>query len=144
MPDTRPLFTVAAFAIIFDAEQRVLLCHRRDMDAWNLPGGGLEIGELPNECVIREVHEETGLEVSIIRVLGVYGKAGRNELVFSFLCEITGGELKLTAETDENHYFKPSELPPNTLLKHAERIWDALDNHHNPVWRKQGGRPSSG
>ncbi|MBE0699228.1 MAG: NUDIX domain-containing protein, partial [Anaerolineaceae bacterium] len=81
MVDTRPLFTIAAFAIIFDAEGRVLLCHRRDMDAWNLPGGGLENGELPTECVIREVTEETGLEVAIERLVGVYGKPGRNELI---------------------------------------------------------------
>ncbi len=62
MPQT--LFTLGAFAIIFDNHQRVLLSHRRDMDAWNLPGGGVESGETPVEAVIREVTEETGLEVN--------------------------------------------------------------------------------
>lgn len=139
MTDTRPLFTVAAFALIFDAEGRVLLCHRRDMDAWNLPGGGLEIGELPTECVIREVREETGLEVSVEHLVGVYGKPGRNELVFAFECRITGGELCISSESDENCYFLPEELPHNTLLKHAERVLDALEGSL-PVFRKQGGR----
>jgi 8-oxo-dGTP diphosphatase len=143
MTDNRPLFTIAAFALIFDAEGRVLLCHRRDMDAWNLPGGGLEIGELPTECVIREVREETGLEVCIDRLVGVYGKPGRNELVFAFVCRVTGGVLGISSESDENHYFRPEEIPSNTLLKHAERVVDALDGSRKPVFRKQGGRPNN-
>jgi ADP-ribose pyrophosphatase YjhB (NUDIX family) len=48
------MFTIGSFAIIFDKQDRVLLCHRRDMDLWNLPGGGMQSGELPNEAVIRE------------------------------------------------------------------------------------------
>lgn len=126
MADTRPLFTIGAFAVIFDDDGRVLLCHRRDMDAWNLPGGGIEKGELPDDCVRREVREETGLEAEVEELLGVYGKPDRNELVFTFLCRITGGELLLTNETDANAYFFPDEMPPNTLLKHAERILDAV------------------
>lgn len=43
------MFSIGAFAVIFDDRQRVLLCHRRDMDAWNLPGGGVESGELPTQ-----------------------------------------------------------------------------------------------
>lgn len=39
-------FTIAAFAVILDELDRVLLCHRRDMDMWNLPGGGVEKGKL--------------------------------------------------------------------------------------------------
>jgi 8-oxo-dGTP diphosphatase len=144
MPDTRPLFTIASFAIIFDAEGRVLLCHRRDMDAWNLPGGGLEIGELPTECAIREVSEETGLEVIVERLVGVYGKPGRSELVFAFVCRITGGILGISSESDENCYFRPEELPPNTLMKHAERVWDALGGSRKPIFRKQGGKNHTG
>jgi 8-oxo-dGTP diphosphatase len=59
------LFSIGAFAVIFDAQGRVLLCHRRDMDVWNLPGGGVESGELPTETVVRETREETGLEVAV-------------------------------------------------------------------------------
>jgi hypothetical protein len=52
------LFTIGAFAILFDEQGRVLLCHRRDLDAWNLLGGGVASGELPTEAVVREVREE--------------------------------------------------------------------------------------
>lgn len=142
MTDTRPLFTTGAFAIIFDDEKRVLLCHRRDMDAWNLPGGGLEPGELPTECVVREVREETGLDVAVERLVGVYAKPGRNELLFAFVCRITGGSLHNTPESDAISYFLPSQLPPNTLLKHAERIWDAVNGSQQPVFRRH--QPAKG
>lgn len=140
MTDTRPVFTVGAFAIILNDEGQVLLSHRRDMDAWNLPGGGLEPGELPNECVIREVREETGLEVSVERLVGVYAKPGRSELVFAFTCKITGGALATTSESDSNRYFALDALPPNTLLKHAERIRDAVMGTKGPVFRRQVNR----
>lgn len=136
--NTRPLFTIGAFAIIFDDQGRVLLCHRCDMDAWNLPGGGLEPGELPDEAVIREVMEETGLKVVVERLVGVYGKPGRSDLVFSFVCRVVGGSLSTSAESDENRYYAIEEMPPNTLLKHAERVWDAVNGAKKPVFRRQG------
>ncbi len=139
MPDFRPLFTIGTFAVIFDGEGRVLLSHRRDMDAWNLPGGGLEPGELPDAGACREVREETGLEVVVDRLVGVYGKPTRNELVFTFVCHIVDGNVSPTEESDESRYFSPDSLPPNTLLKHAERIWDAMQANERPVFRIQGG-----
>lgn len=141
MPDSRPVFTVGAFAIIFNETGEVLLSHRRDMDAWNLPGGGMEPGELPDECVVREVLEETGLCVAVERLVGVYGKPNRNELVFSFVCQVKSGSLIETSESDVSQYFSPNTLPPNTLLKHAERIWDALDSQRQPRFRRQHGHP---
>jgi len=52
------LFTIGAFAFIFNEQGRILLCHRRDLNVWNLPGGGVESGELPTEAVVREVRED--------------------------------------------------------------------------------------
>ncbi len=51
---------------------RVLFCHRRDCDFWNLPGGGVESGEAPWQAVVREVREEVGLEVEVVRLAGLY------------------------------------------------------------------------
>ena len=59
------MFSIGAFAIVFDEHRRVLFCHRRDMDLWNLPGGVVERGELPTETAVRETKEETGLDVVI-------------------------------------------------------------------------------
>ncbi len=67
-------FKLGAFAIILDTQQRVLLCHSRDLDLWNLPGGGVESGEAPWGAVVREVYEETRLRVGIERLAGIYSK----------------------------------------------------------------------
>jgi len=68
------VFTIGAFAIILDDQRRVLLCHRRDLDLWNLPGGGVESGELPTEAVVREVKKETGLDVAVVHLAGLYAR----------------------------------------------------------------------
>jgi 8-oxo-dGTP diphosphatase len=131
------LFTIGAFAMIFDEQGRVLLCHPRDNDVWNLPGGGVESGEMPTEAVMREVMEETGLEVDIERLVGVYGKIGKDEYVFSFICSITGGSLYTSDDSIEYRYFELDNLPSNTAPKHAERILDTLDVQDQPVFRRQ-------
>ena len=121
------MFTIGAFAIIFDEHDRILLGHRRDLDIWNLPGGGVESGELPTAAAIRETREETGLEVIIERLVGVYGKVDNpDDLVFAFICRVTGGQLSITDEADACRYFALADIPPNTSPKHVERIHDAL------------------
>lgn len=141
MPLTEEHFTIGTFAIILDSEKRVLLCHRRDFDLWNLPGGKLEQGESPWEGVMREVKEETGLDVSVDRLAGIYYKSEKNEIVFSFVCTITSGGIQLSQEADKVEYFAPNSLPKNTSPKQVERITDAIE-HTDCVMKTQTG-PSS-
>ena len=122
-----PLFTLGASAIIVDAQRRVLLCHRTDMDFWNLPGGGVEHGETPWQAVIREVKEEVNVDVLVSRLVGVYKDPPHDHLVFSFACTIIGGELALTNEADAISYFAFGDIPSNTLADHVFRIRDYLD-----------------
>lgn len=136
------LFSIAAFAIIFNESDQVLLCHRRDKDMWNLPGGGVEKGELPDEAVIREVKEETGLDVEIEKLSGIYGKQYKDELVFTFICRVVGGELTATSESSDIQFFPVDELPGNTLIKHVERITDAKLNNPQPVFYRQTSPPT--
>jgi len=133
------MFTIGAFAIIFDGLGRVLLCHRRDIDVWNLPGGGLESRELPTDAVIREVREETGLQVTIKRLVGIYGKTDKDELVFSFTCNIVAGRIMPTDEASECRYFEVGRIPANTSPKQVERIHDALEAKSQPIIRLQTG-----
>lgn len=128
-----------AFGVIFDADRRVLLCHRRDMDAWNLPGGGVEPGETPWDAVTREVREEVGLETEIVRLTGLYWKPDTEELVFNFECRIVGGALGPSDESDGAAYYAFADLPPNTAPKQVERIADALAGRPVPALRVQRG-----
>ena len=136
MPDNLNHFRIGVNALIFD-DGRVLLAHRRDIDWWNLPGGGMEIGETLAEAVRREVMEETGLEVQVERLVGVYSKPQKQEVVLTFRCRVTGGELQATEESRACTYFPPDALPRNTLPKHRERIMDALLNQEAAVLRDQ-------
>ena len=130
------LFRVGVNAIIFDGS-RVLLSLRRDIGWWNLPGGGVEAGETVDEALHREVREETGLEVELERLVGVYSKPQKNEVVLAFRCRATGGQLAATEETAENRYFEPENLPRNTLPKHRQRIEDAILNRLDAIVRTQ-------
>ncbi|MFQ5522917.1 MAG: NUDIX hydrolase [Acidimicrobiia bacterium] len=129
--------TLGAFAVILDDDDRVLLSHRRDLDLWNLPGGRVEVGELPNTAVRREVTEETGLDVDVVRLTGVYGRTdGRADIVFTFECQIIGGELTPTEEADRHKWFGVDDLPLNTIPKQVARIRDVLLRQPEPIFRK--------
>jgi ADP-ribose pyrophosphatase YjhB (NUDIX family) len=132
-------FLVGACAIIFDERGRVLLSHRRDLDLWNLPGGGVESGEIPTEAAVRETKEETGLDIAIERLVGVYGKRDKDEIVFAFACCVVGGALSITDEADTHEYFAVDALPVNTIPKQVARIHDAIDGGAQPVFRLQAG-----
>ena len=129
-------FRIAVSAVILE-QGNVLLAHRRDIDWWNLPGGGLELGETVDDALHREVFEETGLEVEIERLVGVYSKPQKQEVVLTFHCHVTGGTPRETEETRECRYFPPDNLPSNTLPKHRQRVEDALLNQASAILRVQ-------
>ena len=129
-------FRVAVSALIFDGE-RILLALRRDIGWWNLPGGGMEVGETVDEALLREVREETGLEIEVGPLVGVYSKPQKQEVVLTFRCYVTGGNPIATEESRECRYFAPNDLPINTLPKHRQRIEDALLQQPTAILRAQ-------
>ena len=97
---------VGVNALILDAAGRVLLEKRSDDHTWGLPGGWAEPGLSPEANVAREVQEETGLEVAVTGLLGVFTRLpGTNSVHTSYHllygCRITGGEMILSPESDE-------------------------------------------
>lgn len=135
-------FTIGVFAIIFDKQKRVLFCHRRDYDLWNLPGGGLEKGEIPWQGIIREVKEETGLIVKVERLAGIYSKPAKDEIVFQFICNQVGGALAINEEANEIQYFALNKIPKNTAPKQVERIKDFFNNDNKVFLKAQKGMSS--
>ena len=135
-------FTVGAFGIIFDEQKRVLLVHRTDYDLWNLPGGRLESGEAPWEGVIREIQEETGFETEVIKIAGVSFKPDKDNIVFTFLCKVIGGQATLSRESDKIEYFEINKIPKNSVIKQVERIKDVLQNLNEVILKVQTGKTS--
>jgi len=125
-------------AVIFDeTRQKVLLTRRADNGQWCLPSGGMEPGESAAEACIREVWEETGLRVRIVRLTGVYSDP--NQLIvypdgtkiqvvaLNFEAEVTGGELGLSDETTAFGYFTLDEAAQmDILFHHLQRIQDTI------------------
>ena len=117
-------------AVIFDeAREKVLLTKRADNGLWCLPGGGMDPGESVEETIIREVQEETGLIVRVLRLIGVYSDPNwlvvYNEsdsvqiVALNFEVEITAGEPGLSNETSDWDYYSLEEIDKlDMLLNH--------------------------
>lgn len=111
---------------VFDDTGQVLLSKRGDLGLWNLPGGRVDGGELLADAAVREVREETGVEIEIERPVGLYYSAGWQRLNVLYRARTVGGQLAgRTHESLDNAFFAPDELPEGTLR--AFKIFDALD-----------------
>lgn len=123
-------------AVIFDRRGRLLLQQRSDGGQWGLPGGSVEIGESLYAAVRREVLEETGLDVTVRRLVGVYSDPALQVVRYPngnvwhyvnvcFECAVRGGTLTTCDETLDLQYFALRRLPPSLLPNHRVRIRDA-------------------
>lgn len=112
-------------AIVRNERGEILLIRRSDGGTWDLPGGAVEPGETPSEALLREVREETGLDVGIVSVAGVFGGKtfrhtypdGQHVEAFSvtFECEILRGELvSRDGEASEFRFVNERSIPPLT------------------------------
>jgi 8-oxo-dGTP diphosphatase len=108
----RPLFQVFAAAVILDEEKNILLVKStyNRFHPWGLPGGSLEYGEHPEDAVIREVQEETGLTICIEKLLLIKSWTPDRVGMF-YLCKVTGGSFYPSDEVSEFAYFSLDNLP---------------------------------
>jgi ADP-ribose pyrophosphatase YjhB (NUDIX family) len=107
-------------ALVVDQTGRVLLQRRTDSGNWSLPGGVMKLGETLGEAVVRETAEETGLEIELTGVLGIYtdprhviayadGEV-RQEFVVAFTARAVGGELAVSDESTDVRFVAAEEL----------------------------------
>jgi 8-oxo-dGTP diphosphatase len=131
-------FRIACSAII-ERDGAYLLARRRDIGWWNLPGGGLEPGETVEQGVAREVREEVGVEIRIVRLVGVYSKPQKREVVLTFLCALADNQATPTIsdEVSDVGWFSSDALPNDTLPKHRQRVLDAALGQPEAILRAQ-------
>lgn len=110
-------------------EGKILLTQREDFETWVLPGGGVEEGESLAQAAIREVKEETGLDVELTTLVGIYSRMGDwiPGYISLFAAKPIGGERRCQeGETIAAEWFAFDELPGPLSLGHKKRIADAI------------------
>lgn len=130
---------VSASAVIFDRFGYVLLQKRSDIGWWGLPGGKLEIGENFQNCIVREVKEETNLLVNPKQLIKVYSDLSDytaieypdgklvQYITALFLCEKISGYLNLSNESTDIGYYDPDMFPDKTLFSAKLRVKDTQE-----------------
>lgn len=113
---------IAAYGVLRDSANRLLLCRlslQGDLHGrWTLPGGGIDFGEHPEHAAVREIREETGLEVRLTGLLKVdsevyHSSTGRAQAIrVIYHAEVVGGALRAETDgsTDMCRWFTPEEL----------------------------------
>jgi ADP-ribose pyrophosphatase YjhB (NUDIX family) len=104
---------------VFKEGKILLVQERSDPGRWSLPGGWADVNRSPTECVVLEVREETGLEVSAVKLAAVYDRARHphtppfpfHVYKMFFICEIIGGVLSPGTETEAVTFFGANHLP---------------------------------
>jgi ADP-ribose pyrophosphatase YjhB (NUDIX family) len=102
---------VAVTVFVQDDQHQVLLIHRTDNDLWALPGGAQEIGEYIAETAVRETKEESGVNVEVVGLVGIYTNPNhvvefsdgevRQQFSICFRARPVGGELRPSNESSE-------------------------------------------
>jgi len=118
-----PLVGVGA---VVEQDGRVLLVRRGSEPLkghWTLPGGALELGETLSEGVVREIREETGLEVEPIELIEVVDRIHRERervryhyVIADFLCRVTGGRLLAASDADAVRWVERAEWNSHSAL----------------------------
>lgn len=126
-PDAPPANSVVPSVVAFvqNTAEQVLLIKRSDNGRWALPGGGHDAGEFISNTVIREVWEETGINVEVLELSGIYTDPGhvlkyddgevRQQFSMCFRARPVGGNVRTSNETTQVRWVDPADLPSTTF-----------------------------
>ncbi|NMG83062.1 MAG: NUDIX domain-containing protein [Methanosarcinales archaeon] len=117
--------------IIILYHNQIVLIKRKNQPYQNcyaFPGGFVEIGETVEQAAVREAKEETGLDVTLVKLLDVYSDPRRDPrghtVSITYLAKGTG-ELKAATDAKEASTFAPWEAPDNLAFDHSKMLQDA-------------------
>jgi len=117
----------AVSVILQNNEKKILVLKRKDNNKWTLPGGTLEFGENLTSCAVREIKEETGLNIEILDLIGTYTNPNilveyldgeiRQEFTLVYIGKILNGSIKIDNESKEYKWVTIEELLNMPLAK---------------------------
>jgi ADP-ribose pyrophosphatase YjhB (NUDIX family) len=125
---TLPRHSVSVTAVVVDDNRRVLAIRRSDDDRWVPPGGVLELHETPEQGLVREVLEETGIHVKPEALTGVYKNMNLGVVSLTFRCHVIAGAGHTTAEASEVAWLTLDQVTDLMPEARAIRVTDALRN----------------
>ena len=126
---TTPKHSVSVAGIVVRDDGRVLVIKRDDNGHWEAPGGVLELEESFEAGVRREVLEETGLEVTVERLTGVYKNLAHGIVALVYLCRPSSGEPRPTDEAREIRWMTREEVQSAMTPAFGVRVSDAFEEH---------------
>ncbi|GAA4875619.1 NUDIX hydrolase [Actinomycetospora straminea] len=121
-----PILSVSVAGVTLDRDGRVLVIRRRDNDQWQAPGGVLEADETFEQGVVREVLEETNVQVEVEQLTGVYKNLQKNVVALVYRCRYLSGTPTPSDEAAEVLWTDPAEIIKQMAPAFAVRIEDAL------------------
>ncbi len=108
----RAKFRAAVAALIFDEQGRILLFkHTYRKFEWGIPAGGLEYNEQPENAIVREFFEETGMQIKVEKLLVAESSKEDRNISLIYLCTIMSGGFRESHEISEMKYFEINDLP---------------------------------
>lgn len=132
---------VGCETFILNSHDQVYLVKRMDNGTWCMPGGAQDLGETPVQCAVREFKEESGLDIEVLDILGVFSslnykyvhyKWKTNQFVhILFYGKMIGGSATTSDETTDAGWFSVDALPTLMMDGHTERILFAFDKIKN-------------
>lgn len=132
-------------AVVVMQGDMVLLTQREDFECWCNPGGAIDKGEAIDVAAIREVREETGIDVHLARIIGIISRPHwvlANHIVL-FAAEPISEMLR--AQKDEVidlGYFHHQQLPEPMMEEHRDYVAAAYAGRHGCVWESSMASPS--
>jgi 8-oxo-dGTP diphosphatase len=124
---TTPKHSVSVAGIVVRDDGQVLVIRRDDNGHWEAPGGVLELDESFEAGVRREVLEETGLEVTVERLTGVYKNLTLGIVALVYRCRPVGGETHMTEEAREIRWMTREEVQSSMVPAFGVRVSDAFE-----------------
>ena len=126
----RPVVGIGAVIV---QDGKVLLVRRKYAPLageWSLPGGGVEVGETLDACVVREMREETGLDVEVGPVIEVFdrithdpeGRVQYHYVLVDYLCWPVGGELVPASDVSDAAWVEPPDIPRYQITEKADAV----------------------
>lgn len=134
-----PLHSVSVAGAVLREDGRLLAIRRADNGTWELPGGVLELSESPESRRPPRGLEETGIEVEVNDLTGVYKNTTRGIVALVFRCKPSGGTERTSNESTAVAWLTPEEVAARMSEVYAIRLLDALDDA-GPHVRSHDGR----